>query len=63
MWEDSLIDKEAKKFLKKGENGRKLALDIVAHLDFFYNTLLMSHESVNPFIKPKNFAALMFPVF
>jgi hypothetical protein len=42
MWEDSLIDKEAKKFLKKKQNGRNLSLDIVAHLEFFYNTLLLS---------------------
>ena len=63
MWEDSLIDREAKKFLKRAENGRVLALDIVAHLDFFYNTLLMSHESFNPFKKPKLFLALQFPVF
>jgi len=63
MWEDSLIDREAKKFLKKAENGRKLALDTVAHLDFFYNTLLLSHESLNPFKKPKAFSALQFPVF
>lgn len=55
MWEDSLLDKEARKFLRKPENGRKLPLDIVAHLDFFYNTLLLSHESVNPFNRPKNF--------
>ena len=63
MWEDSLIDREAKKFLKKAENGRKLALDTVAHLDFFYNTLLLSHESLNPFKKPQAFSALQFPVF
>ena len=63
MWEDSLIDMESKKFLKKAENGRKLPLDIVAHLDFFYNTLLMSHESVNPFNRPKAFQALLFPIF
>ncbi len=52
MWEDSLIDKEAKRFLKKKENGRQLPLDVVAHLEFFYNTLLMSHESINPFKRP-----------
>jgi hypothetical protein len=63
MWEDSILDKEAKKFLKIPANGRKLPLDIVAHLDFFYNTLLLSHESVNPFNRPKTFQALLFPVF
>lgn len=63
MWEDSLIDKEAKKYLKWKENGRKLPLDIVAHLEFFYNTLLMSHESVNPFKRPQTFEALLYPVF
>ncbi len=58
MWEDSIIDKEARRFLKKKENGKNLPLDMVGHLEFFYNTLLMSHESVNPFKKPLIYEAL-----
>ena len=60
MWEDSIIDSEAKKFIKKEENGKKLPLDIVSHLDFFYNTLLLSHETRNPFNNPKRYPALNF---
>ena len=63
MWEDSLIDKEARRLLKKKENGKHLPLDIVAHMDFFYNTLLMSHESVNPFKRPSTYEALLYPIF
>lgn len=63
MWEDSVIDKEAKRFLKLKENGRYLPLDMVSHLDFFYNTLLVSHETVNPFRRTKVFEALLFPLF
>lgn len=63
MWEDSLIDKEARRFLKKKENGKHLPLDIVGHLEFFFNTLLMSHESVNPFKRPTIFEALLYPIF
>lgn len=63
MWEDAAIDKEAKRFLKVKENGRNLPMDIVAHLDFFYNTLLLSHETTNPFKKSRTYQALTFPVF
>ena len=61
MWEDSTIDREAKKFLKPKENGRFLPIDIVAHLDFFYNTLLMSHETKNPFKRLHVYKALSYP--
>jgi len=63
MWEDSLIDKESRRFLKRKENGKFLPIDIVAHLEFFYNTLLMSHEGVNPFKRPQIYEALNFPIF
>lgn len=58
MWEDAVIDKEAKRFLKLKENGRYLPLDMVSHLDFFYNTLLVSHETSNPFRRTRYFEAL-----
>jgi hypothetical protein len=58
MWEDSTIDKASRRFLKYKENGRLLPLDIVGHLEFFYNTLLLSHESINPFRLPEYFQAL-----
>lgn len=61
MWEDSTIDREAKKFLKPKENGRFLPIDIVAHLDFFYNTLLMSHETKNPYKRLHVYKALSYP--
>ena len=63
MWEDSLLDKETRRFLKKKENGKNLPLDIVGHMEFFYNTLLMSHESVNPFKKSMIYEALQYPVY
>ena len=63
MWEDSAIDREAKRFLKVRENGRTLALDILGHIDFFYHTLLMSHVTKNPFKRSKLYPALNFPLF
>ena len=63
MWEDASIDRAAKRFLKKMQNGKYLPLDIVAHLEFFYNTLLLSDESVNPFRIPSVYQALNFPHF
>lgn len=61
MWEDAALDKVAKRTLRVAENGRYLPLDMVAHLEFFYNTLLMSHETSNPFKRPRCFQALLHP--
>jgi hypothetical protein len=63
MWEDATINKAAKRFLKKMQNGKLLPLDIVGHLEFFYNTLLLSDESVNPFKIPSYYQALNIPHF
>jgi hypothetical protein len=61
MWEDAALDKVAKRTLRVADNGRFLPLDMVAHLEFFYNTLLMSHETSNPFKRPRSYQALLFP--
>lgn len=51
-WEDKKIDSEAKNLLRQRRLGQILANDTVAHLEFFYNTLLMDHNTDNPFEKP-----------
>ena len=63
MWEDTLLDKISRRFLRDMENGKYLSFDIVAHLEFFYNTLLLSHETRNPFKIPRKYQALRYPQF
>ena len=40
-----------------------IARDIVSHMEFFYNTLLCSHSTQNPFRHPLAYPALNYPVF
>jgi len=61
MWEDAALDKVAKQTLRVADYGRYIPLDMVAHLEFFYNTLLMSHETSNPFKRPRSYQALLHP--
>jgi hypothetical protein len=46
--------------LKNRRLGIVLANDTVAHLEFFYNTLLMNHNTDNPFAKPEQYPALLY---
>jgi hypothetical protein len=34
--------------------------DIVAHLEFFYNTLIVNHNTENPFVNPDSYPALLY---
>jgi hypothetical protein len=52
MQEDSEIDELILLFLRQETNGLLLKVDTVAHIDFFYNTLLLSHETINPLNMP-----------
>lgn len=49
IWEDERIDQEAKLLLRERRFGQIIPSDAVAHLEFFYNTLIMSHNTENPF--------------
>ena len=59
-WNDECIDEEIRQLLVKAENGREITLDIVAHMEYFYNTLECHHKTVNPFecANPLMFPAL-----
>ena len=48
-WNDECIDEEIKWLISKKENGSAISLDMVAHMEYFYNTLVCSHKTVNPF--------------
>ena len=58
--EDEAIDHHVKDLLKERRNGQYLPGDIVAHLEFFYNTLIVSHKTENPFGNPNSYPALLY---
>jgi hypothetical protein len=41
MWTDDKIDAESKNLLKERRNGHHVPLDMVAHLEYFYNTFTL----------------------
>jgi hypothetical protein len=48
-WSDENIDEEIRLLLSCKENGKLISLDIVAHMEYFYNTLECSFKTINPF--------------
>ena len=59
-YDDEQIDTKIKNILKERRNGQYLPNDVIAHIEFFYNTLLMSHKTENPFANPKSYPALLY---
>jgi len=60
MWIDENIDEEIKQLLSMKENGQLISVDMVAHMEYFYNTLVCSNQTVNPFNCGKMFPALLY---
>jgi hypothetical protein len=60
MWADENLDEEIKDLLSSEENGKQLPLDMVAHCEYFYNTLDCNFKTQNPFEIPHAFPALSF---
>jgi len=52
-WADECLDEELKSILVVQANGRKVPVDIVSHMEYFYNTLDCSHATKNPFDAPE----------
>lgn len=57
---DEEIDASTKWLLKIRKNGQYIPVDIVAHFEYFYNTLMFSHQTENPFLNPPQYPALLF---
>lgn len=59
---DEEIDQNYKIILRAEANGAYLSPEIVAHLEYFVNTLTLKHRSkiINPFQKAYQFPALLF---
>ena len=51
-WADENLDEEIKAILASYENGREMQIDLVSHLEYFYNTLDCSFSTKNPFDHP-----------
>jgi hypothetical protein len=49
QWNDECIDEEVRSLLSVKENSKLISLDIVAHMEYFYNTLDCNHKAQNPF--------------
>ena len=59
-WADELIDEEIKSLLAVKSNGSQIPLDLIAHFEYFYNTLDCQFKPENPFEKPKHHPALLY---
>jgi hypothetical protein len=59
-WADTNICDELKQLLLKKANGYYLSIDLVAHMDYFFNTLGCDIRTDNPFKEPVRYPALMF---
>lgn len=54
------MDEEIKAVLAKKDNGVYLETDLIAHAEYFYNTLDCNSNTINPFLHPKKYPALLF---
>ena len=57
-WADENIDEEIKELLSSGTNSVDMPLDMVAHMEYFYNTLDCHFKTQNPFKCPEQYPAL-----
>lgn len=62
-FDDVLLDIELKTLLQNYENGEMIPQDIIAHIEFFYNTRSMRHDSENPFDCVSQFPALLYKTY
>ena len=59
-WADENLDEEIKALLTVYEKGQITPVDIVSHLEYFYNTLDCNFITKNPFDFPQNFPCLLY---
>ena len=60
VWADENLDEEIKAFLSIYEKGRGTPVDIISHLEYFYNTLDCNYSTKNPFDFPHNHPCLQY---
>ena len=60
MWADENLDEAIRELLSIKENGGEVPLDMVAHMEYFYNTLECHFKFEDPFRFPERYPALQF---
>ena len=61
-WADEFLDEELKGVLKNRSYGSRISVDLVAHMEYFYNTLECDNRTENPFVCSAQYPALTCPV-
>lgn len=59
-WADENIDETVKVFLESYENGQSTPVDIISHLEYFYNTLDCGFSVKNPFEHVASYPVLLY---
>lgn len=59
-WADENLDEHIKAIITDYENGSGIEIDIVSHLEYFYNTLDCDFHTKNPFDSPTSYPALLY---
>ena len=59
-WADECLDEEIKELLSKYENGAEIPLDMVCHMEYFYNTPDCHFKVEDPFKFQMKYPALQF---
>jgi hypothetical protein len=49
---DKFLDSHFKEILQHKPNGKSIEVDIIAHLEYFYNTQSFNFNETNPFENP-----------
>ena len=60
VWADERLDEEIKKMLSHYERGADIPLDMVCHMEYFYNTLDCHFKAEDPFKSHEDYPALQF---
>ena len=60
VWADANLDEEIKELLAHYDKGSEIPLDIVAHMEYFYNTLECHFKVEDPFKFPMKYPALSY---
>ena len=60
VWADECLDEEVKELLGHYQNGSSIPLDIVSHMEYFYNTLECDFKVEDPFKNLLRYPALTY---
>ena len=58
IWVDEFLDEELKSMLKTRASGKFIQVDLLAHIDYFFNTMECHTKTEHPLSKPAEYKAL-----